>query len=73
MHQLFAKTILIVTHDIDDALIMGDRIVVMSDRPARVELDQKIEFSHPRSFVNQLGLRKLRDDTFFMLGVNYAV
>lgn len=73
MHHLFGKSILIVTHDIDDALIMGDRVVVMSDRPAKVELNQKIEFSHPRSFVKQLGLRRLREDTFLMLGVSHAV
>lgn len=73
MHQLLGKSILIVTHDIDDALVMGDRVVVMSNRPARVELNQKIDFTHPRSFVKQLGLRKLRDDTFLMLGVSHEV
>ena len=37
MHEFIRKTTIVVTHDIDDALIMGDRIVVMSERPATVQ------------------------------------
>ncbi|CAK8718485.1 MAG: ABC transporter ATP-binding protein [Candidatus Electrothrix sp. AW2] len=74
MHQFLGKTILIVTHDIDDALIMGDRVVVFSKRPSQVKMNRKLDFPHPRIVFNkQTELSKLRDELFFMLGVSYAV
>ncbi|QTA78303.1 putative ABC transporter, ATP-binding protein [Desulfonema limicola] len=73
MHEFIGKTIIMVTHDIDDALIMGDRIVILSGRPAHVKLTQKLDFSRPRDFRNQPELNKLRNEIFLMLGVNYAV
>jgi ABC-type nitrate/sulfonate/bicarbonate transport system ATPase subunit len=44
------KTVLFVTHDIDEAVFMGTRVVVMSARPGRLELDRKIELAHPRHY-----------------------
>lgn len=74
MHKFLGKTILIVTHDIDDALIMGDRIVVFSKRPSQVKMNRKLDFPHPRIVFNkQTELSKLRDELFLMLGVSYAV
>ncbi len=74
MHQFLGKTILVVTHDIDDALIMGDRVVVFSRRPSQIKLNRKLEFPHPRIVFNkQTELSELRDELFFMLGVSYAV
>lgn len=73
MHELFGKTTLVVTHDIDDALVMGDRIVVMSGRPSSIKLERKLDFPHPRNFEKETELRELRDEVFLMLGVSYAV
>jgi len=73
MHEFLGKTTLMVTHDIDDALIMGDRIIVMSGRPSSVKLERKLDFTHPRNFQKENDLRKLRDEVFLMLGVSYAV
>lgn len=73
MHQFFDRTILIVTHNIDDALIMGDRVVILSGRPAQVKLDRKLEFPHPRNPQTQPELQELRDQIYLMLGVSYAV
>jgi ABC-type nitrate/sulfonate/bicarbonate transport system ATPase subunit len=42
------KTILFVTHDIDEAIYLGDRVVVMSASPGRVIDVVPIEFSRPR-------------------------
>ncbi len=73
MHELMGKTTLVVTHDIDDALIMGDRVVVMSGRPSCVKLEKKLDYPRPRDYEKNPGFRELRNEVFLMLGVNYAV
>lgn len=73
MHQLFRKTTIIVTHNIDDALIMSDRVIILSDRPATVKMDRRLDYGHPRDPATQPGLHELREEIFFMLGVSYAV
>jgi len=73
MHLYLGKTILLVTHNIDDALIMGDRVVILSGRPAQVNLNRKLEFPHPRDPKTAPELQELREEIFFMLGVSYAV
>jgi len=73
MHEYIKKTTLIVTHDIDDALIMGDRVIVMSGRPSHVKLNRTLDFGRPRDLGKNPELRDLRDEIFFMLGVSYAV
>jgi ABC-type nitrate/sulfonate/bicarbonate transport system ATPase subunit len=42
------KTVIFVTHDIDEAVFMGSRVVVMSARPGRIKLDRAVELPHPR-------------------------
>jgi len=44
------KTVLFVTHDIDEAVFMGTRVVVMSARPGRIKLDRPVPFAHPRHY-----------------------
>jgi ABC-type nitrate/sulfonate/bicarbonate transport system ATPase subunit len=43
-------TVLFVTHDIDEAVFMGSRVVVMSARPGRIKLDRPVPLPHPRSY-----------------------
>lgn len=73
MHELIRKTIIFVTHDIDDALLMGDKIIVLSERPTKIKLLEKLEFPHPRDFSSEPELYELRKDVFLMLGVHYVV
>ena len=44
------KTVLFVTHDIDEAIFMGNRVVVMSARPGRIKCDIEVPIEHPRSY-----------------------
>jgi NitT/TauT family transport system ATP-binding protein len=42
------KTVLFVTHDIDEAILLSDRIIVMASRPGRVREEITVPFSRPR-------------------------
>ena len=57
-----AKTVLFVTHDIDEAVFMASRVVVMSARPGRVEDMFAIPFGRPRT------LEIKRDPRFLEIG-----
>ncbi len=42
------RTVLFITHNIEEALFLSDRILVLSEKPAKVHMDVKIPFSRPR-------------------------
>ena len=44
------KTVLMVTHDIDEAILLSDRVIAMSGRPGTVREDITVPFPRPRSF-----------------------
>ena len=44
-----AKTVLFITHAIDEAIALGDRIVVMSAQPGRIKEIVPVDFPRPRS------------------------
>ena len=43
------KTVLFITHDIDEAIRLGDRVYVMTARPGRIKEEVAIDISRPRS------------------------
>lgn len=45
----FKQTVIFVTHDVDEAVFLADRVYVMSPRPGRILLDLPINLSRPRS------------------------
>jgi NitT/TauT family transport system ATP-binding protein len=42
------KTVAFVTHDIDEAILLGDRVIVMTARPGKVKADIRIDIPRPR-------------------------
>lgn len=52
------KTVLFITHDIDEAILLADTVYVMSARPGRIAVKIPIELPRPR------GVDLLTDDTF---------
>jgi len=44
------KTVLFVTHDIDEAIFMANRVVVMTARPGRIKHEERVDFEHPRGY-----------------------
>jgi NitT/TauT family transport system ATP-binding protein len=53
------RSILFVTHDIEEAVALADRVLVFSPRPARIVAEHRIDLPRPRN------LRQLRTDAAF--------
>jgi len=64
--QLPIKSILIVTHNIEEAVLMCDRILVLSSNPGRVVAQIKVPFAHPRNRLDPI-FRKMVDDIYALM------
>lgn len=47
------KTVLYVTHDIEEAILLGDRVLIMSRRPGRILEELPIPLARPRQLLEQ--------------------
>jgi NitT/TauT family transport system ATP-binding protein len=66
------KTIIFVTHDIEEAVQLADRVVVMSARPAKIQKVVEIDIPHPRDISSPRYL-ELRDGIFEEIGLAHKV
>lgn len=47
--QMRQKTVIMVTHSINESLFLADRVLVLTQRPGKVKLDLKVDLSRPRT------------------------
>jgi NitT/TauT family transport system ATP-binding protein len=61
--RLPTQAVLLVTHNIEEAVFMCDRILVFSSNPGRVAAEIKVPFSHPRNRLDA-AFRQMIDDIY---------
>ncbi len=49
LREEFGRTVLFITHDVEEAILLSDRIYVLTARPARVKAEIALDLPHPRS------------------------
>jgi len=63
------KTVLFVTHDIEEAVQLADRVLVMSRRPATIQEEVLIDLPRPRD-LDSPGYLAARDRIFAIMGMD---
>ena len=68
-------TILFVTHDVDEAILLADRVAVMSERPGRIVADLRIPLPRPRDLdvLTSPGFTELKREVLRLLHKPAAV
>jgi len=64
-------TVILITHDVEEAIYLADRVVVLSPRPTTVQSVFAIAQAHPRK-LSQPELQQLKDEILAQLGLQLA-
>jgi NitT/TauT family transport system ATP-binding protein len=64
--KLPLKSVLMVTHNIEEAVLMADRILVFSSNPGRVASELAVPFAHPRDRLDP-AFRQMVDDIYALM------
>ncbi|MEA2601145.1 MAG: NitT/TauT family transport system ATP-binding protein [Acidobacteriota bacterium] len=65
------KTVMFVTHDVDEAVQLADRVVVMGKRPSRILDIVNVDVPRPRD-LDDPECRRLRDHIFGVMGLDHS-
>lgn len=65
-HQTPLKSIFMVTHDIIEAAMMADRIIIFNSDPGSIRAELEVEFPHPRSETDPK-IRELVDEIYALM------
>ena len=65
------KTVLFVTHDVEEAVQLADRVVVMGKRPSRIRDIVTVDVARPRN-LDDPACRRLRDHIFNVMGLDHS-
>lgn len=62
-------TVILITHDVEEAVHLANRVVVLSNRPASIQTIFEVPFAHPRK-LSDPALQQLRDNILRELGID---
>jgi NitT/TauT family transport system ATP-binding protein len=65
------QTVLLITHDVEEALILADKIYVLTARPATLKAEVPIPLSRPRS-ITDVSLIRLKKELLALLQVEMS-
>jgi NitT/TauT family transport system ATP-binding protein len=68
--EKLGQTVLIVTHDIDEAIAMADRVVVMTASPGRIAREFVVDLPRPRDYYRsrfEPGFREMQESIWEIL------